>query len=262
MIMMRAKAVLLVAASSSDGCAGLGLDTVVASGFGFVPACAVTAVTSQNSKGVKSVFPVPAAEVRKQIDAVFSDMDGAAVKVGMLWGKETALAVAKALGEWGALNVVFDPVMSAQSDRSAMAKKDAVDAFRAVAAVSDLVTPNLDEAKALSGIAVRNEETACRAAWKVMEAGAQAVLLKSYPWGKGVLADIVITDEGLAVFKKERLGTSTHGGGCLLSTAIACGLGNGMELLDAVSAAEEYVGKAIAGGIEIGSGIRAVNPRA
>ena len=259
---MRAKAVLLIAATSSDGCAGLGLDSAVASRLGFFPACAVTAVTSQNSTGVKEVVPVPPATVRRQIDAVFSDMDVAAVKVGMLWGRETALEVGKALARWGALNVVFDPVMSAQSDGGAMAEKGSLDAFRSVAAVSDLVTPNLEEAKALSGVAVRDEETACKAAWKIMETGAQAVMLKSYLWGKGVLADIVITDEGLAVFRKEMLRTSTHGGGCLLSTAVACNLGKGMELLDAVSEAEAYVGKAIAGSVEVGSGIRAVNPRA
>ena len=257
---MGAKTILIIAAASSDGCAGALLDAVVAARFKLVPACAITAVTAQNTSGVVGVHEVPPMKVKEQIDAVFSDLDVAAVKIGMLWSGKTALEVARSLGEWGALNIVFDPVMSAQSDGSHLVKSGAVDALKAVAAVSDLVTPNMDEAKALSGIAVKDEESACRAAWKLMELGAQAVMLKSYPWRKDWLADLVFTDEGFALFKKRRIETSSHGGGCLLSTAAACCMGLGMELIDAVSAAEAYVEKAIKKSVKVGKGIRAVNP--
>lgn len=252
--------ILIVAASSSDGCAGALLDAQVAAGFGLNPACAITALTAQNTRKVSAIAPVAAKIVRAQIDAAFSDLDVAAVKIGMLWGSEIAKEVAKALAEWGALNVVFDPVMSAQSDGRRMAEKGSLNAFRAVAAVSDLVTPNLEEAQELSGLKIRDRETACRAAWNIMETGAQAVLLKSYPLSKDSLADIVITDEGLALFKKRKLPTSTHGGGCLLSTAIAARMALGDELVDAVAAAEAYVETAIEGAREVGGGIRCVAP--
>ena len=254
------KTLLIVAASASDGCAGATLDAQVAGKFSLNPACAITAITAQNTKGVACVSPADAKTVRRQIDSAFSDLDIAGVKVGMLWNAEIARGVANALADWGALNVVFDPVMSAQSDGKRMMEKDALNAFRTVAAVSDLVTPNLDEAQALSGVKVRDQESACRSAWKIMETGAQAVMLKSYPLGKNALADIVITDEGLAMFKKKRLATSTHGGGCLLSTAIAARMALGDELVDAVAAAEAYVEKAIEGARKVGSGIRCVAP--
>jgi len=257
---MGEKTILIIAATSSDGCAGALLDSVVAARFKLIPACAVTAVTAQNTCGVVGVHQVPPAEVKKQIDAVFSDLDVAAVKIGMLWSKKTALEVARALGEWGALNVVFDPVMSAQADGSKLVEEGSVDAFRAVAAISDIVTPNMEEIKALSGISVKSEETACRAAWELMELGAQSVMLKSYPWKKGWLADLVFTDEGFALFKKKRIASSSHGGGCLLSTTIACCMGRGMELLDSVSIAEAYVEDAIKKSVKVGRGIRAVNP--
>ncbi len=251
---------LLVAASSSDGCAGMQMDVRVAANLGLNPACAATAITAQNTKGVQGVWPVPAAAVRKQIDSAFSDLDVQAVKIGMLWSAEIAKEVAEALAHWGALNVVFDPVMSSQSDGCKLVEEGALNAFRAVAAVSDLVTPNLDEARALSGVAVRDRDSACKAAWKIMETGAQAVMLKSYPISKGMIADLVFTDEGFGMFKKKRMATSTHGGGCLLSTAIAARMALGDELLEAVSAAEALVEKAIAGANEIGSGVKCVAP--
>lgn len=259
---MRKPAVLVIAASSSDGCAGLQMDVRVLSHFGLIPACAITAITAQNSLGVQGIWPLPAKTVRAQIDSAFSDLDIRAVKIGMLWSAAIAVEVAKALGEWGALNVIFDPVMSAQADGRKLAEGGIKNAFRSVAAVSDLVTPNLEEAKALSGVAVKNRETACRAAWKIMETGAQSVLLKSYLWKRGWLADLLFTDDGLAIFKKEKLATSTHGGGCLLSSAIAARMALGDSLVDAVSAAESYADKAIAQAIQFGAGIRAVNPSA
>ena len=169
---MRKPSLLIIAASSSDGCAGVQIDIQAAAKFGAIPACAITAVTAQNSVGVQGIWPVPAKAVRQQIDSAFSDLDICAVKVGMLWGKQAAIEVAHSLGKWGALNVVFDPVMGAQSDRKGMAEKGAENAFRAVCAVSDLVTPNLEEAKALTGITVRDQESASKAAWKIMETGA------------------------------------------------------------------------------------------
>ena len=255
---MRKPSLLIISASSSDGCAGMQMDIQAAAKLGAIPACAITAVTAQNSVGVQGIWPVPVKAIRQQIDSAFSDLDICAVKVGMLWGKQAAIEVAHSLGKWGALNVVFDPVMGAQSDRKGMAEKGAENAFRAVCAVSDLVTPNLEEAKALTGITVRDQESASKAAWKIMETGAQAVLLKSYPWGKGVLADLLFTDDGLGIFKKKKLATSTHGGGCLLSSAIAARMALGDNLIDAVSAAETCIEQAIAGSVQAGCGIRCV----
>jgi len=236
------------------------MDIQAAAKFGVNPACAITAITAQNTTGVQGVWPVPAKIVRQQMDSAFSDLDICAVKIGMLFSSEIAKEVAKSLANWGALNVVFDPVMSAQSDRKRLAEKNAKGAFRSVCAVSDLVTPNLDEARELSGVAVRDRESACRAAWRIMETGAQSVLLKSYPWGKGVLADLLLTDDGLGIFKKKKLPTSTHGGGCLLSSAIAARMALGDSLVDALSAAETCIEKAISESAQAGCGIRCANP--
>lgn len=259
---MRKPSLLIIAASSSDGCAGAQMDIQAAAKFGVIPACAITAITAQNTRGVQGVWPVPAKAVRRQIDSAFSDLDICAVKIGMLYSAEIAKEVSRALASWGALNVVFDPVLSSQSDKRRLAEKNAKNAFRSVCAVSDLVTPNLEEARELSGIAIRSRESASRAAWRIMETGAQAVLLKSYPWGKGILADLLFTDDGLGIFKKKKLPTSTHGGGCLLSSAIAARMALGDSMIDAVSAAETCIEQAIAGSAQAGCGIRCVNPGA
>jgi len=257
---MRKPTALIIAATSSDGCAGALLDARVISHFNVVPACAITAITAQNTSGVQGVWPVPAKSVRQQIDSAFSDLDVCAVKIGMLYSSEIAKEVSKALAKWGALNVVFDPVMSAQSDRKKLMQAKAANAFRSVCAVSDIVTPNLDEAKALSGIKITDRESACKAAWKIMETGAQSVMLKSYPIEKGFLADLVFTDDGFALFRKEKMPTSTHGGGCLLSSAIAARMAAGDNLIDAVSAAEAYTEKAISESVQAGCGIKCVKP--
>jgi hydroxymethylpyrimidine/phosphomethylpyrimidine kinase len=247
---------LTIAGSDSGGGAGIQADLKTFAALGVYGASAITALTAQNTRGVAAIHAVPADFVTAQIDAVFSDLAVAAVKIGMLGSADVAVAVAAALDKWGAANVVLDPVMVATSgDR--LIGEDAVAALkRLLIARARVVTPNLPEAAALldTGIATDEDEMHAQAE-KIVALGAQAVLIKG-GHGEGAESVDVLLDGGTVTrLAAPRIATrNTHGTGCTLSSAIAAGLAKGEKLGDAVHHAKDFVTAAIAAADQLGIG--------
>ncbi|MEM8647838.1 MAG: bifunctional hydroxymethylpyrimidine kinase/phosphomethylpyrimidine kinase, partial [Pseudomonadota bacterium] len=220
---------LTIAGSDSGGGAGIQADLKTFSALGVYGCSVITALTAQNTQTVSGVMDVPAEFITQQIDAVFSDIDVHAVKIGMLSVPETIEAVAAGLKRHGARNIVLDPVMVAKSG-DALLQPYAVDAVRTILLpLADLITPNLPEAAALLGESLVTETGDMHeAASALMALGPKAVLLKGGHLTGDESPDVFMDAEGAEVLHSARINTRhTHGTGCTLSSAIAAGLAKG-----------------------------------
>lgn len=246
-----------IAGSDSGGGAGIAADLKTFAALGVYGACVVTAVTAQNTKGVQAIHNVPADFVAAQIDAVFSDLNVAAVKVGMLGSAATIDAVAAGLARYAPRHVVLDPVMAATSGERLLAA-DAIAALRKLIARASVLTPNLPEAAALLDAPVaRNEDEMRAQGQKLLTLGAGAVLIKGGHAGGKDSTDLLVEPAGYTRFGGRRIDTeNTHGTGCTLASAIAANLAKGCMLGEAVGEAKTYVSAAIAAAdrLKIGSG--------
>ncbi|MBY0612188.1 MAG: bifunctional hydroxymethylpyrimidine kinase/phosphomethylpyrimidine kinase [Beijerinckiaceae bacterium] len=238
---------LTIAGSDSGGGAGIQADLKSFSANGVYGASVLTALTAQNTQGVQGVFDVPPPFVLEQMRSVFTDMSVGAVKIGMLSNAAIIETVAAGLGEFGARNVVLDPVMVATSG-DALIDRDAVSSLRdRLIPLARLITPNLPEAAALLGAPIAaSDEAMVDQARALLRLGPEAVLVKG---GHGVgptSTDVLVSAEGVRRFQSVRVATSnTHGTGCTLSAAIAAGLAKGASLETAIGDAKLYVTKAI-----------------
>jgi hydroxymethylpyrimidine/phosphomethylpyrimidine kinase len=241
-----------IAGSDSSGGAGIQGDLKTFAALGVYGASVIAALTAQNTRGVTGIHDVPADFIAAQIDAVFSDLDVAAVKIGMLSQVAAIEAVAEGLARHKAKNIVLDPVMVATSgDR--LLSADAVEALREELIPRALVvTPNLPEAAVLTGAAIaRNENEMEVQARQILALGARAVLIKgghATNFGDSAESvDLLIGQGEVVRLTAKRIATkNTHGTGCTLSSAIAAGLAKGFDLAAAAHEAKAYVTAAIA----------------
>ncbi|HUL87959.1 MAG TPA: bifunctional hydroxymethylpyrimidine kinase/phosphomethylpyrimidine kinase [Pseudolabrys sp.] len=237
-----------IAGSDSSGGAGIQADLKTFAALGVYGASVVTALTAQNTRGVTAIHDVPADFIVAQIDAVFSDLDVGAVKIGMLSQVAAIEAVARGLDRYRARNIVLDPVMIATSgDR--LLESDAVEALRQLLIPRAMVvTPNLAEAAALSGTSpARNEQEMEIQARELLALGAPNVLIKGGHGHGEESVDLLIGQGNVLRLTATRVNTkNTHGTGCTLSSAIAAGLARGLDLGAAVQDAKIYVTGAIA----------------
>lgn len=247
-----------IAGSDSGGGAGIQADLKTFSALGVYGASVITALTAQNTKGVTAVHDVPADFVTAQIDAVFSDLDVGAVKIGMLSRPETIHAVAAGLERYRQRKIVLDPVMVAASGDPLIADAAVAVLCEVLIPLAMIITPNLPEAARL----LEEEPAEGRAeieaqAQRLLARGAKAVLLKGGHSGGDESADYLLTPLGGRWLTAPRIDTdNTHGTGCTLSSAIAAGLARGRHLEAAVVAAKDYVSAAIAAAdrLKIGAG--------
>jgi hydroxymethylpyrimidine/phosphomethylpyrimidine kinase len=245
---------LTIAGSDSGGGAGIQADLKTFAAYRVFGMSAVTAVTAQNTFGVVAASMMSADLVGAQIDAVVDDIGVDAVKTGMLGTAEIIEAVVDAVGRHGIEALVVDPVMIATSGDSLL-DIDAVEVLmRALLPKAACVTPNLAEAEALVGFAVRDAFSMGEAGRALLDAGAGAALVKGGHLD-GDAADLLLTRDGETWLRTERLDTPhTHGTGCTLSAALAAGLARGWTLLQAARSAKQFVHGAILGAPGLGGG--------
>jgi hydroxymethylpyrimidine/phosphomethylpyrimidine kinase len=248
---------LTIAGSDSSGGAGIEADLKTFSALGVYGAAVITALTAQNTKGVAGVHQVPADFVAAQMDAVFSDLDVGAVKIGMLGDAAAIGAVAAGLDRHGAGNVVLDPVMVASTGADLL-HADAMDALGRLIGRVSVVTPNLFEAAALLDVPMARDEDEMRVQGQaLLSLGVGAVLMKGGHASGLESVDLLVQADRVTRFAAERLETkNTHGSGCTLAAAIAAGLAKGLALEAAVEEAKVYVTEAIAAAdsLAVGSG--------
>jgi len=250
---------LVIAGSDSSGGAGLQADLKTAQAFGVYAQTAVTAITVQNTHGVTQVHPVPATVVRAQIDAALNDIGADAIKIGMLGNGEIAAAVADAL-EGSSIPLVLDTVLIASSGAPLLDDDGIAVLKERLLRRAALVTPNLPEAEALTGIYPKNEHRLRNAAMVFKLLGVDHVLFKGGHGEGPVLRDVLWTGGEFLPFEAARQDTlHTHGTGCTLATAIACGLARQLPLKDAVARAHAYVQEAIRTAPSLGSGAGPLN---
>jgi hydroxymethylpyrimidine/phosphomethylpyrimidine kinase len=244
-----------IAGSDSGGGAGIQADLKTFSALGVYCTSVITALTAQNTKGVLAIHEVPADFITAQIDAVFSDFTIDAVKIGMLGNIAAITAVAAALERHRARNVVLDPVMAATSGEKLL-RADALGALRDLIGSANVVTPNLPEAAALlDEPPARNESEMIKQADKLLEFGADAVLIKGGHGSGPDSVDLLVEPAGYTRFSAPRLQTGDgHGTGCSLASAIAAGLAKGCLLGEAVGEAKTYVSAALAAADRLGAG--------
>jgi hydroxymethylpyrimidine/phosphomethylpyrimidine kinase len=249
------KIALTIAGSDSGGGAGIQADLKTFHQFGVFGTSALTAVTAQNTLGVRAVHVVPAAMVREQLVAVAGDLPPNACKTGMLATAELVATVADAVRELGLINYVLDPVMVATSgDRllDATAERSVTERLVPLATV---VTPNLDEAAMLVGRPVATPGDMEQAGWELLAAGAQAALVKGGHLRGPDVIDVLVEPSGVRRFQHPRIDTvSTHGTGCTVSAAITAGLALGWDVGRAVETALDFVHRGIAAAPGLGKG--------
>ena len=246
--------ILVVAGSDSGGGAGIQADLKTAMALGAYASTAITALTAQDTTGVYGVHAVPPAFVGQQIAVALADPGADAVKTGMLGTAAVIEAVAGALAA-ARLPLVVDPVMVAKGGALLLAA-DAVSVLKAkLLPLATLVTPNLPEAEVLCGMPLADEAAMRQAASMLLTLGAQAVLLKGGHGAGDTVLDLLATADGTVAFRRPRQQTRhTHGTGCTLASAVACGLAAGLTLVAAVEQAVDYVQAAIAAAPGIGKG--------
>jgi hydroxymethylpyrimidine/phosphomethylpyrimidine kinase len=233
--------ILIIAGSDSGGGAGIQADIKTVTMLGGHAMTAVTAITAQNTLGVQAVMPVPAEMVVAQIDSVVSDIGVDAVKIGMIGSPETAHAVADRL-EQLAVPIVFDPVMVATSG-SVLADAATIAAFERLMRIASVVTPNLPEMEALGGEAA------------VLAYGCHLLAKGGHADGDEVVDRLISPSGPIRALRGKRFDTKdTHGTGCTLASALATGLGRGLDIEKAFEQAVRFVRIAILEAPGLGQG--------
>lgn len=246
--------VLVVAGSDSGGGAGIQGDIKTITVLGGYAATAITALTVQNTLGVTDILAIPPAFIAAQMQTVLADVGADAVKIGMLGDAATIVAVADVL-EAVTIPIVLDPVMIAKGGASLLAP-DAVALLKSrLIPMATVVTPNAPELGRLTGRPVTSNAQALAAGRALMASMRTAVLVKGGHLEGDTVTDILLTADGEFAFTAPRQSTPhTHGTGCALASAIACGLAQGMDLVPATARAHAFVAAAIRAAPGVGKG--------
>lgn len=250
---------LTIAGSDSSGGAGIQADIKTMTANGVFAMSAVTALTAQNTTGVKDIMEVSPAFLKEQLDCVFTDIRPDAVKIGMVSSSELFRAIADKLKEYRAENIVVDPVMVATSG-ARLISEDAVETLKeCLLPEADILTPNIPEAEVLSGMRIYTEEDMICAGQKISETYHLAVLVK----GGHQLNDAndLLCQGGVCrwFYGKRIDNPNTHGTGCTLSSAIASNLAKGFSMEESVERAKTYISGALGAMLDLGKGSGPMN---
>ena len=252
---------LTIAGSDSVGGAGLQADLKAFEAVGVHGCSVVTCVTSQNTMRVSEIYQLPPWVVASQLKSVLEDVKINAVKTGMLYSSDVVLTVARVIRNFRA-PIIVDPVLTATTG-SSLHKEGFVEALIAkLIPLATLVTPNTEEAYALSGIVVKNHKSAFAAANEILELGPEAVLVKGGHLKGPRAADFLVTRDSEVKIVSPRANVDVHGTGCALASLIAANLAVGLELEQAVLKSKRMIYKGILARETVGAGVPCANPLA
>jgi hydroxymethylpyrimidine/phosphomethylpyrimidine kinase len=256
------KRILTIAGSDSGGGAGIQADLKVITLLGGYGMSVITALTAQNTVGVQGIHEVPARFVEKQIDSVLTDIGADAIKTGMLANQEIMEVVSEKIKQYKVEKVVVDPVMISKSGASLL-RKDAQEALiKKLIPLAWVVTPNLMEASALTGLKINSLQGMKKAAHLIYKLGARHVVVKGGHL-KGMAIDLLYDGRNFKEMEGPRIDTkNTHGTGCTFASAIATLLARGDSLPEAVRKAKTFITMAIQSGLNLGKGTGPTNPSA
>ena len=252
--------VLIIAGSDSSGGAGIQADIKTVTSLGSYAMTAITAITAQNTTGVKSIVPVKPKEIYNQIVFSAEDIHPQAIKIGMLHSKQVISAVYKSLNKIKIKKIILDPVMVAKGGTKLISST-------AISLIKNkfvkkvlLITPNIPEAEILSGIKIKSSEDMILAGKKLIKLGAKNVLIKGGHLKSKTMVDILINKKLIKKFKNIKYNSkNTHGTGCTLSSAIATYLSCGKDLIKSCELGIKYVNQAIKSNLNLGKGNGPIN---
>nr|WP_177297595.1 bifunctional hydroxymethylpyrimidine kinase/phosphomethylpyrimidine kinase [uncultured Blautia sp.] len=251
---MKRPTVLTIAGSDSSGGAGIQADIKTMIMNGVYAMSAVTALTAQNTTGVRAILEVSPEFLQQQLDAVFEDIYPDAIKIGMVPSGQLIRVIVDRLRHYGAKKIVVDPVMVSTSGSVLMKEEARAILEEQLLPMAAVITPNIPEAEVLTGRKIRNREDMEAAALHLGIRGIRAVLLKG---GHSVsdADDLLYANGRLTWFPGRRIqNPNTHGTGCTLSSAIASALARGMSMEDAVRKAKDYISGALESDLDLGKG--------
>jgi len=249
--------VLTIAGFDPSSGAGVTADIKTIAAHGCYGVACVTALTVQSTAGVRRVEPVSAEVLTQSLDELNADLEFSAVRIGMLGSARVVKAVAEFLSEKKLANVVLDPILKSSSGANLLDATGAKLLKEKLLPLASVVTPNVDEASALTGLAVTNLDQMRAAAHKLHEMGSAAVVITGGHLEKAIDLLSFTSKSGVQqeVFKSARLrSNSTHGTGCAFATSIACHLALGRGLPEAVLLAKAYVAATISNAHPLGRG--------
>jgi len=255
-----ARTVLTVAGSDPSGGAGVQMDLKCFAATGVHGCSVLTAITAQNTKGVRSVIAIPPGAVEAQLEAVFDDFVISAMKTGMLHDARTVRLVASKVAGRGT-PLIVDPVLSASKGATLSRPGMLEELKKSLIPHALLLTPNIPEAERFTDMRIRGLDDMERACKKMLDLGCKSVLLKGGHAG-GKMANDLLYDGRFRMFGAPRLGPKVHGTGCMLSAFITAFVGRGHTLPRAVGLAKSSVTEAIGRGLQIGKGMRIGDPLA
>ena len=252
--------ILIIAGSDSSGGAGIQADIKTVTTLGSYAMTAITAVTIQNTTGVKSIVPINPKEISKQIKFTSRDIKPDAIKIGMLHSTKVIISVIKSLDFIKVKKVILDPVMVAKGGAKLIDNKAVKLLKHKLMKKVSLITPNIPEAEILTGIKIKTKEDMIFAASKMIQLGAKNVFIKGGHLKSNIVQDIFVNKKEIKIIKNRKITTSnTHGTGCTLSSAIATFFSCGKSLKKSCELATKYVNNSIRSNLNYGKGHGPIN---
>ncbi|MDC0073697.1 bifunctional hydroxymethylpyrimidine kinase/phosphomethylpyrimidine kinase [Alphaproteobacteria bacterium] len=248
--------ILSIAGTDPSGGAGIQADIKTISALNAYAMTVITALVAQNTCGVSSIVEIDSNFVEEQIDCVLNDIGVDAIKIGMLHSVDIINSVEKKIKtQSNLIPVVLDPVMFAKSGDSLLENNACNALIDLMIPISTIVTPNNPEAERIVGNKINNEAEAIEAGKKIISMGAKSVLMKGGHREGDLVKDILVYSNGLEIIESKRQeSNNTHGTGCTLSSALATGLGQNLNILDATKKAHLFVQEAIRSALPLGKG--------
>jgi hydroxymethylpyrimidine/phosphomethylpyrimidine kinase len=252
--------VLIIAGSDSSGGAGIQADIKTVTSLGCYAMTAITAITAQNTVGVKSIIPIKPKEISNQIEFTSKDIKANAIKIGMLHSKKVISTVIKSLKKINIKLAVLDPVMVAKGGTRLISSEAITEIKKKLIKNILLITPNIPEAELLTNTEINSLQDMIKSGQLLINLGAKNVLIKGGHLKSKQMYDVFLNKKTIKIFKSKRYKSkNTHGTGCTLSSAIAANLSCGKDLIKSCELGIKYVNEAIKSNLNYGKGNGPIN---